>query len=47
MRQELLDYVTSPLRLGCDEIQEVFDELAAARDREGRAVTANREPDGD
>jgi nucleoside-diphosphate-sugar epimerase len=38
MRQELLDYVTSPLRLGCDEIQEVFDELSAARSRAERAA---------
>jgi len=41
MRQELLDYVTGPLRLGCDEIQEVFDELAAARSREER-ITADQ-----
>ena len=36
MRQELLDNVTGPLRLGCDEIQEVFDELGAAQSRQAR-----------
>ncbi|MFN7987037.1 MAG: NAD(P)-dependent oxidoreductase [Thermoanaerobaculia bacterium] len=47
MRQELLDYVTSPLRLGCDEIQEVFDELSAARSRAERAAAARAEADED
>ena len=40
MRQELLDYVTGPLRLGCDEIQEVFDELTASRARQDRTVAS-------
>ncbi|MBK6403794.1 MAG: hypothetical protein IPF66_01400 [Holophagales bacterium] len=40
MRQELLEYVTGPLRLGCDEIQEVFDELIAARSRQARSGPA-------
>jgi hypothetical protein len=43
MRQELLDFVTGPLRLGCDEIQEVFDELAAARSRQERATSDQAE----
>ena len=47
MRQELLDYVTSPLRLGCDEIREVFDELSAARSRAERAAAARAATDED
>ncbi len=47
MRQELLDYVTGPLRLGCDEIQEVFDELAAARARRGRSPGSRTATEGD
>lgn len=46
MRQELLDYVTVPLRLGCDEIQETFDELAAARARRERARAVESSPGG-
>jgi len=47
MRQELLDYVTNPLRLGCDEIQETFDELAAARARGERAGASGPGSNGD
>jgi hypothetical protein len=46
MRQELLDYVTVPLRLGCDEIQETFDGLRAARDRRERALAGEGSPEG-
>ena len=35
MRQEMLDRITATLRYGCDQAQEVFDELATVRRRRG------------